>query len=40
MNNTLTINLNGRVFNIDEDAYELSRNYLNNLRYYFEKGQD
>ncbi|MCL1936879.1 MAG: DUF2807 domain-containing protein [Candidatus Azobacteroides sp.] len=37
MKKTLTINLNGRVFNIDEDAYQLLDNYLNNLRIYFRK---
>ncbi len=37
MKKTLTVNLNGRVFNIDEDAYELLDNYLRNLRIYFSK---
>ena len=40
MKKTLSINLNGRVFNIDEDAYELLENYLNNLKSYFSKKQD
>ena len=40
MKKTLSINLNGRVFNIDEDAYELLENYLNNLKLYFRKEQD
>jgi phage shock protein PspC (stress-responsive transcriptional regulator) len=35
MKKTLTVNLNGRVFNIDEDAYQLLDNYLKNLRIYF-----
>jgi phage shock protein PspC (stress-responsive transcriptional regulator) len=41
MKKTLTVNLNGRVFNIDEDAYQLLDNYLRNLRIYFrnEEGQ-
>ena len=39
MKKTLTINLNGRVFNIDEDAYELLDNYLRNLRIYFRKDE-
>ncbi|MDR0863755.1 MAG: DUF2807 domain-containing protein [Candidatus Symbiothrix sp.] len=41
MKKTLTVNLNGRVFNIDEDAYQLLDNYLKNLRIYFrnEDGQ-
>ncbi len=37
MKKTLTVNLNGRVFNIDEDAYELLDDYLRNLRIYFRK---
>ena len=40
MKKTLSINLNGRVFNIDEDAYELLENYLQNLKSYFRKEQD
>jgi len=40
MKKTLSINLNGRVFNIDEDAYELLENYLKNLKSYFRKEQD
>lgn len=40
MKKTLTINLNGRVFNIDEDAYALLENYLKNLKTYFSKQQD
>ena len=37
MKKTLTVNLNGRVYTIDEDAYRLLDNYLNNLRIYFRK---
>jgi len=37
MKKTLTINLNGRVFNIDEDAYQLLDKYLRNLQIYFRK---
>ena len=37
MKKTLTVNLNGRVFTIDEDAYQLLDNYLRNLRIYFRK---
>ena len=40
MKKTLSINLNGRVFNIDEDAYELLDNYLLNLKSYFRKDSD
>ncbi|GHT01033.1 hypothetical protein AGMMS49525_00740 [Bacteroidia bacterium] len=37
MKKTLTINLNGTVFNIDEDAYELLESYLRNLRHSFRR---
>lgn len=37
MKKTLTINLGGRVFHIDEDAYRLLDKYLSNLKYYFRK---
>ncbi|MDR0796093.1 MAG: PspC domain-containing protein, partial [Tannerella sp.] len=37
MKKTLNVNLNGRVFTIDEDAYNLLDNYLNSLRSYFRK---
>ena len=37
MKKTVTVNLNGRVFTMDDDAYRLLDNYLNNLRIYFRK---
>ena len=37
MKKTITVNLNGRVFTMDEDAYRLLDSYLNNLRIYFRK---
>ena len=37
MKKTLNVNLNGRVFTIDEDAYNLLDNYLNSLRHCFRK---
>ncbi|MDR2058292.1 MAG: DUF2807 domain-containing protein [Dysgonamonadaceae bacterium] len=37
MKKTINVNLNGRVFTIDEDAYQLLDNYLRNLRIYFHK---
>ena len=37
MKKTLSINLGGTVFNIDEDAYQLLDKYLNNLRIHFRK---
>lgn len=35
MNKTFTINLNGRVYNIDDDAYEVLSAYLGNLKAHF-----
>ena len=35
MKKNITINLCGRLFNIDEDAYELLRHYMDTLRSYF-----
>ena len=35
MKKTLTVNLGGTVYHIDEDAYNLLDNYPNNLRYHF-----
>jgi len=35
MKKTITVNLNGRVFTMDEDAYRLLDKYLNNLRIHF-----
>jgi len=37
MKKTLNVNLNGRVFTIDEDAYSLLDNYLNSIRICFRK---
>jgi phage shock protein PspC (stress-responsive transcriptional regulator) len=37
MKKTVTVNLNGRVFTMDEDAYQLLNNYLHNLRICFRK---
>ena len=37
MKKTLTVNLGGTVFNIDEDAYRLLDNYLMNLKAHFRK---
>ena len=36
MNKTLTINLSGRIFHVDEDAYKLLYDYLYNLKHAFE----
>ena len=35
MKKTFTININGLIFNIEEDAYELLHNYLVNLKKHF-----
>lgn len=35
MKKTISINLGGRVFQIDEDAYEILKNYLENLERHF-----
>lgn len=37
MKKTLTVNLGGTVFHIDEDAYRLLDNYLSNLKMHFRK---
>lgn len=37
MKKTLTINLGGTVYHIDEDAYRLLDNYLSNLKHHFRK---
>ena len=37
MKKNITINLCGRLFNIDEDAYELLKKYLDTLRNFFNK---
>lgn len=40
MKKTLTVNLGGTVYHIDEDAYILLDNYLNNLKYHFRHETD
>ena len=40
MKKTLNINLNGIVFNIDEDAFNMLSEYLDNLRHIFERNGD
>ena len=37
MKKTLTVNLGGAVFHIDDDAYHLLDNYLCNLKAHFSK---
>ena len=38
MKKNITINLCGRLFQIDEDAYELLQQYIESLRSYFGRG--
>lgn len=40
MKKTLTINLGGIVYHIDDDAYRLLDNYLSNLKHYFRKQEN
>ena len=40
MKKTLTINLNGIVFHIDEDAYQILQNYLNEVDKQFHSEED
>ena len=35
MNKTISVNIGGRVFNIEEDAYEKLNKYLRTIRSYF-----
>ncbi len=37
MKKTLTMNLGGKVFHIDEDAYNLLEEYLHNLASHFDR---
>ncbi len=36
MNKTVTINISGIIFNIEEDAYEILKNYLSNIKKHFQ----
>ena len=40
MKKTLTVNLGGTVFHIDEDAYQLLDKYLTNLRIHFKNEEE
>ena len=40
MKKTLTVNLGGSVFHIDEDAYQLLDKYLTNLRIHFKNEEE
>lgn len=39
MKKTLTVNLGGIVFNIDEDAFDVLKNYLDTIRGYFDSSE-
>ena len=40
MNKTFTINLGGKVFNIDDDALDILQKYINTLKAHYAKGED
>ncbi len=40
MNKTIVININGSIFHIEEDAYEILKNYMNDIKRYFANYQD
>lgn len=40
MKKTITINLSGSIFSIDEDAYDLLRNYLSRIESHFSDGSE
>ncbi len=39
MKKNFSVNIGGRIFNIDDDAYECLNNYLNRLRHFFSSDQ-
>lgn len=39
MKKTFPVNINGKIYYIDEDAYELLQNYLTQLRHTFTGGE-
>lgn len=40
MKKSINMNLSGQIFHIDEDAYGLLENYLDNLKYHFKRTGD
>ncbi|HWB62679.1 MAG TPA: PspC domain-containing protein, partial [Chitinophagales bacterium] len=40
MNKTIIININGTVFHIEEDAYEILKNYINDVKRHFMNSAD
>ena len=40
MNKTIIININGIVFHIEEDAYEILKNYMTNIKRHFSNSDD
>ena len=39
MNRTITMNLSGIIFHIEEDAYEVLNKYLNTIKGYFKNSE-
>ena len=40
MNKTIIININGIVFHIEEDAYEILKNYMTDVKRHFSNSAD
>src|ERR1700753_1690947 len=40
MNKTIIININGTVFHIEEDAYEVLKNYMTEVKRHFANAED
>src|ERR1700753_3533969 len=40
MNKTIIININGTVFHIEEDAYEVLKNYMTDVKRHFADAED
>src|SRR5476651_206784 len=40
MNKTIIININGTVFHIEEDAYEVLKNYMTDVKRHFANAED
>ena len=40
MKKTLTVNINGVIFHIDEDAYNVLNDYLESIKSHFSRTQD
>ena len=40
MNKTIIININGFIFHIEEDAYEILKNYMTDVKRHFHNSAD